>query len=256
MKITTKNPIDGSDLFWIDNSFAKNNQPGLNFEVLQKKHSLKYILNRGCGVLDAGAHIGDYGIPLAHALKNLNREDIIVYCIDPCPEKCQYMLDVIKLNKLSNIKVLNWGLSDDKSHYSICKQGRGGKESQGANSGTWQYKQDPKGSQFTTLDDLYDQNLIGPISFFWLDVQWMEINVLKGGIKYLSKYKPYILMEYWPVDSYLEDGVSVNHTARGTVCQLRQDPIFLDFFKISSIKIHEDQDPNFHDILLRFSDSN
>jgi len=252
MKINTKNPIDDSDFFWIDNSFLKNNQPGLNFETLQKKHSLKYILNKGYGVLDAGSHIGDYGIPLAHALRNLNREDIMVYCIDPCSKKCQYMLDVIKLNKLSNIKVLNYGLSDNKSHYSICKQGRGGEESQGVNSGAWQYKPDPNGSQFTTLDDLYDQNLIGPIGFFWLDAQWMEINVLKGGIKYLSKYKPYILMEYWPVYSYLKDGVSVNLTDRGTVAQLQKDPIFQDFFKKISIEIDEHQDPSFHDILLKF----
>jgi len=256
MKINAKNPIDGSDLFWIDNSFSKNNFPGLDFEPLQKKHSLKYILDKGRGVVDAGAHIGDYGIPLAHALRNLNREDITVYCIDPCQEKCQSIRDVIKLNKLSNIKVLNYGLSNDTSHYSVCEQGRGGRKSQGINTGAWQYKPDPNGTEFTTLDNLYDQNLIGPIGFFWLDAQWMEINVLRGGIKYLSKYKPYILMEYWPVWSYLEDGVSVDKTGRGTLAQLRKDSIFQDFFKKCNLEIHQHQDPNFHDILLRFNNNN
>ena len=252
MKIKTKNPIDNSDFFWIDNNFSKSNKPGLDFETLQKKSSLKYILEKGYGVLDAGSHIGDYGIPLAHALRNLNREDIMVYCIDPCPKKCQYMIDVIELNELSNIKVLNYGLSDDTLHYSVCQKGKGGQKSQGDNSGSWQYKPDPDGSQFTTLDSLYNQNLIGPIGFFWLDAQWMEINILKGGVKYLSKYKPYILMEYWPVYSYLEDGVSVNETRRGSVAELSQDSDFKNFFKTSGMKIRKDQDSNFHDILLTY----
>ena len=74
--------------YHLRNDFSKNNWPNPAHQEKQKKFSLKYVLEKGKGVLDIGAHLGDFGISLAIALKNLNRTDIKVYCIEPTYEKC------------------------------------------------------------------------------------------------------------------------------------------------------------------------
>ena len=91
------NPIDNSPMIWINNEFAKNNLPSPNHQLKQKKNSLKYILESNKNVLDAGAHIGDYGLCLACALRNLNKNNIIVYCIEPSEEKCNFMKKICEL---------------------------------------------------------------------------------------------------------------------------------------------------------------
>ena len=128
--IVIPNPIDSNtSMLWLDNDFTKNNSPGPSFQKEQKKEVLKYILEKGKGVIDCGAHIGDFGICLAVILKTLKRNDIIVYCIEPSKEKCNFMKKVCKLNNLdeTNIKIINCGLSDKIGKYSIGSKQRDGK---------------------------------------------------------------------------------------------------------------------------------
>jgi len=145
MKIETINPIDKSKILWFDNEFTQNNRPELDHSSVQKEESFKYIIEKGKNVLDSGAHIGDYGVPLAHALRNAGREDITVYCIDPDEQKCEFISSVCELNNLKNVKVLNYGLSDKLSKYVVSEKGRGGKNDKRVlplkNTGAWQYKE-------------------------------------------------------------------------------------------------------------------
>lgn len=53
-------------------------------------------------------------IPIAHALKIKNRSDIIVYALDPSPEKCKYIKFLADINNLTNVKVICCGLSSEK----------------------------------------------------------------------------------------------------------------------------------------------
>ena len=240
--ITIKNPIDGTDMLWINNEFTKNNWPGPHFQVEQKKESLKYILERGRGVLDIGAHIGDYSIPLALALKNKSREDIIVYAIDPSPDKCNFMKEVTKLNGLNNIKVICKGVSDKIGKYSISNISDGASADSGApdgeyNSGWSEWKPDKNGMLFTTLDKLYKEGEIGEIGFFWLDAELMEPLILRGGREYLTTFKPYILMEY--------------HSHKFDDTSLEDNKTFINIFEECGIKISDKQN-NFDDILLEF----
>ena len=162
--IVIKNPIDSNvSMQWLDNTFTRNNWPDPPFQKQQKKEALKYILEKGKGVIDCGAHIGDFGVCLAVMLKALKRSDIVVYCIDPSEEKCNFMKQVCKLNNLddTNIKIINCGLSDKIGKYSI-----GTKKECGSNTGGWQWIEDNDGVPFTTLDQLYKDNIIGEIGFF------------------------------------------------------------------------------------------
>ena len=251
--VNIKNPIDDSNLKWHYSVFTKNNRPDPLYQGVQKRNSFKYVLEKGRNVIDTGAHIGDYGICLALALKNIGREDIIVYCIEPTLSKCKFMEEICKLNKLNNIKIICKGLSDKVGKFSVKQYGfGGGSKVNGTNTGAWQWTPDENGIEFTTLDILYEQGIVDNIGFLWLDAQWMEPQVLKGGEKLLKMCKPYILMEYWPIYEYCEDMVSVKKSGRGNRNQLSNDKIFKEIFENYNIKISNKGHFEFDDILLEF----
>ena len=270
------NPMDGRNMYWYANEFTANNWPDVGYQMEQKKESLKYVLEQGVGVLDLGSHIGDYGIPLAMALKNMGRNDIKVYCVDPSPSKCAFMRKVCDVNSLTedNIKVVCTGVSDNIGRYSVTKLGEGGTDQQlnnqltigkiypeidkehplrecvvESNSGAWQWIPDEKGQEFTTLDIMRKEGIIGDIGFFWLDAQWMEEEVLRGGKEFLTKNKPLILMEYYPVQSYCDDNVSVEKSVVGTREQLIEDTTFTKLFGELGITIST-EGSELDDILL------
>ena len=251
--IQISNPIDGKPMFWFNNDFTVNNWPGPEHQAQQKRESLKYILEKGKGVLDIGAHIGDFGLCMAKALKNLNRTDIMVYCIEPTKSKCEFMEEVKKANELENVTIICKGLADKVGRFSVKRHGFAGLDNLGRNTGGWQWTKDENGVEFTTLDYLYNNKMIGAIGFFWLDAQWSEEIILKGGKNYLSKFKPYILMEYWPCIEYHQDNESVMHTVEGSREDLLNDKSFKKIFSENKITV-SNKGREFDDILLEFYD--
>ena len=204
-------------------------------------------------MLDIGAHIGDFGLCMAKALKNLNRSDIMVYCIEPAKSKCDFMEEVKKVNELENVTIICKGLSDKVGRFSVKRHGFAGLDNLGRNTGGWQWTKDENGIEFTTLDHLYSNKMIDAISFFWLDAQWSEELILKGGKTYLSKFKPYILMEYWPCIEYHHDNESVMHTVEGSRQDLLNDNTFKKIFSENKITV-SNKGMEFDDILLEFYD--
>lgn len=224
--IIINNPIiDNINMLWIENEFTENNYPNPFHQHEQKKESLKYIIEKNQNVIDVGAHIGDYGLCLAHALSNIKMNNIIVYCIDPSIEKCNFMKKIKDLNNLENIKIICKGLTDkDNIKYNV----NDGIIEVGKNTGGWQWIEDKNGLSFTTLDNLYSQGLIDNIGFMWLDAQWNEDKILKGGLNTLQKFKPYIFMEYDIPTLYNKDNVSVEKTRKGSPNELKEDVKFKD----------------------------
>lgn len=251
--VVINNPIDPKNkMLWLNNTFTKNNFPGPDFQKDQKRNALKYILEKGKGVIDCGAHIGDFGVCLAVALKELKRSDIVVYCIDPSIEKCNFMKQVCELNNLNetNIKVLNFGLSDKIGKYSIGSKHRDGDGTKPSNTGGWQWIEDKNGIEFKTLDHLYNEKIIDEIGFFWMDAQWMEYNIITGGSLFLNKCKPYILMEYAPETELYSNGI-VKKYHYGSKNELANDKKFQELFKTVGIKI-SNKGNELSDILLEF----
>lgn len=248
--IEINNPIDNEPMLWYNNEFTINNWPDPNFQKKQKHHSLKYVLKKGLGVIDTCAHIGDYGLPLAKALINLNRGDIIVYCIEPTPSKCEFMENVKTINNLYNVKIICKGLYDKIGTFSVPNFGFAG-TNKGKNTGALQWTPDKNGLEFTTLDHLYKSKEIGEIGFLWLDAQWSEEYILRGAKKYLRTCKPYILMEYWPVTKYHSDGKTILNAAPGNKTKLLNDKVFKKIFQENDIFISNEKN-EFDYILLEF----
>lgn len=251
--VSIRNPIDNRKMLWYDNVFTRENWPGVSFQARQKQCSLPIVLEQGRGVLDIGAHIGDYGIPLAHALRSMGNTNIMVYCIDPSPAKCDFMEDVKQLNGLTNVKIICAGIADKPGKYSITTKGINSVNNNPSdkNTGKWQWIPDPNGINFTTLDALYGSGQIGDIGFFWLDAQWSEHLVLRGGENMLTKCRPKILMEYTPPDEMCDDNISVNKWRTGTPKMLLNDPQFEDVFLRQPLRVCEGMG-HFEDILLEY----
>lgn len=237
--ITIKNPIDNSDLLWFENTFTNSNFPGPNYSQQDKKRALNVILRRGVGVLDTGAHIGDFGICLAKCLMNLGRSDIKVYCIDPCPRKCDFMKKMKTLNQITNLSIICNGLCDKhgkKFKKILCAGERIN------NTGSWNYVEDEEGENtFTSLDHLFSTGKIGKIGFFWLDAEGSELQILQGAKKLLSTCKPVIWMEN-AVRERVEksnNGAEVAIQKFRNPLELKNDQQFASLFQELGIKIDE-----------------
>ena len=103
------------ELYWINDIFTKNNIPSnISWDYEIKKDIIKKAINLdlNTAIIDCGAHIGDGLIPIAHALKNIGRDDITVIGIEPSIYKCKFINYLIKLNKLDNVLIINAALSD------------------------------------------------------------------------------------------------------------------------------------------------
>jgi FkbM family methyltransferase len=248
--IVVVNPIDDSPLLWVDNDFTKANWPNPGHQAKQKKNSLHYVIKKNKNVIDTGAHIGDYGICLACALRNLNLNHIIVYCIEPTIEKCNFMKEICKLNNIEkNVKIICTGLSNKIGYYSVKKIQ---KDLWNTNTGGWQWTPDNEGILFTTLDNLWNMNIIENIGFCWLDCQWMEHEVLEGGFKMLQHYKPYILMEYWNYKKASDNiHIDLSTISEGTLEDLYNDESYMKILNKLGLQV-VNTNGIFNDFLLEF----
>lgn len=198
---TNTNTNTNKDIIWqkLDTEFMKNNWPNtFDFDYPIKEDIIKHAITlpQNSCIIDCGSHIGDGSIPIAHALKYHNREDIIVYAIDPSKFKCNFIEFIKQKNNLNNLIVLNYGLSNVNSKYKTSMQS-------GNNTGAWQWSiSDSDGNDdynintFIKLDDLIKNNIIKHIiGIIHFDLEGMEKEALEGGLETIEKYKPYMSIE-------------------------------------------------------------
>ena len=219
------NPLDNSLLVWENSNFTRSNWPDPYYDIEEKQFIFeKCKFNKlNHGIIDVGAHIGDLAIPLALALSNIGRSDIIVYAIDPSKEKCDFIEKMAKINSIKNIKVLNYGLSDSEQimgHDQIDLNSEItdrwlnfnlDEVNNLTNTGGQQWKKievncvddenkykttyDDEKSMFVTADSLFKKKEIGPIGIYHIDVEGHEIELLKGSKKLINEFKPLLFIE-------------------------------------------------------------
>lgn len=194
------NPIDHSPIVWEDSIYTKANWPGLDYDVGEKRAIFKLAKNlpKGMGVIDVGAHIGDLAISLAKALTNIGRTDVIVYAIDPSGVKCDFMRKMISANNLTNVRVINTGLSS--SEKTLGHNFAGNDNNTGGTR--WSEGDGKESISFLPADALMERGLLGPIGLYHIDVEGFEVDALRGSKNLLQKYKPIILLESWVADNW------------------------------------------------------
>ena len=187
-----KNPLDNSDMIWEYSEFTQKNWPDPDYDIQEKQkiYEMSKKNKFGYGVIDVGAHIGDLAIPLAMALSNTGRSDIIIYAIDPTKEKCDFMKKIVDKNKITNIVIIHAGLSDKKEyleHKPVSDNNTG--------ATIWDINSDTDNNLFVTLDSLFLNGVIGPIGLYHIDVEGHEEKVLIGSRQVINKFNPIVCIE-------------------------------------------------------------
>lgn len=167
------------------------------YRLRTESESVKFLLDqrlKGDTVIDIGANKGIYTYWMS---KKTGKEGRVI-SFEPQPELETFLNDVKKSFNLSNVSIVNKGLSDTAGKFRMYrkKPGAGGAKlaQQGEviseNEGLREVE-----VSVTTLDDYVKEKNIDNISFIKCDVEGHELSVFKGGEKILRANMPTLLFE-------------------------------------------------------------
>ena len=182
----------------IDSPISKAFRTRDNHEIIFRKVNTYLINNdiiqKNKNIIDLGAWIGDNSIPWA---KNING---MVYAIDPSPTNIRFIESTCKLNGISNVKCLEYAISNKKEIVSTNDSINHCSFVYGVSGDTGATKCDA-----VSLDYLYDSKEIENIGYIHLDVEGMEYRILQGSSNILDIYNPIITFEqHLDIDNYEE----------------------------------------------------
>ena len=149
--------------------------------ILRRLVSLKSVC------VDAGAHIGYYGLTLS----TIVGQEGTVLCFEPNPRTFPFLQRNIALNKRANISAIQEALGDTESILHIS----GGDVRLGW-SRVSENGQVPV--QCVTLDGEVERAGLTRVDFIKIDVEGYEPKVLAGASKTILRFHPTIMMEINP----------------------------------------------------------
>ena len=135
-------------------------------------------------IIDIGSYIGDNSIVWSKFLKNSGK----VFAIDPYDKNLDFGKMVADINSISNIEFIEAACSDE-----VGKDLRYGGSLDHVTFKE-EINQFQKIIKADTLDNLIKQN-INKITLLHVDVEGLELEVLKGAKKIIEKSKPTITFE-------------------------------------------------------------
>ena len=168
-------------------TFQVNNQLWENESIEEFYKNIS--LNEKFNIVDIGAQSGLYTL-FAKFLPNST-----FYSFEPFPPTFALLNENIELNKITNVKTFNLGISNKKEKIILnsCIN-HNGLHTMGQ---TPMRFSDIKPIQVDvdTLDNLfYEKNI--PVHFIKIDTEGWEYNILLGGINTIKTYKPIIQLEW------------------------------------------------------------
>lgn len=149
--------------------------------------------------IDIGANTGSYSLlPIAN-------DNINCYAFEPNPVAFDILSENVELNQLMDkVKLFNNGIWSENKMLDLkipVDKIDSGLSTFGNNPSRFKY--DNKAGEFTThsvecftLDSFIKENNIDGVDAIKIDTEGAELDILKGGIETLKKYKPLLLMEY------------------------------------------------------------
>jgi len=160
-------------------------------------------------VADIGANIGLTAILFSSLAKK-------TFAFEPSPSTYRFLSKNLALNKINNVETINCGLGEEKQTLSItfAKTNRSG----GFVSNKFRIETGHVTEEIQI--DFIDNFFLGKKelpTFIKIDVEGFELDVIKGGLKFLQANQPIVVME-------------MNHFCLG-VLQRITIPDFLDFMR-------------------------
>jgi FkbM family methyltransferase len=140
-------------------------------------------------MFDIGANIGWYSIGIAKQEKNIN-----VYSFEPILKIFKNLKTNLKLNKLHNVKIFNYGFYNENKKLDFYYYPNGsGYSSNIPFPGKEGFEKVQ--CELLVLDEFVNKNEIHKIDFIKCDVEGAELFVFQGGVKVIERFKPIILTE-------------------------------------------------------------
>lgn len=160
-----------------------------------EKEEVEFVcssLKKGDVFLDIGAHIGYFSVAVSPIVGNIGQ----VHSFEPTPGTFSKLKANIEANKLSNVKLNNLGLSNEKTTLQIHH-----------NSKNEAFNSIAKGDEFfdmsteiecVQLDDYWKNQMnSSQVDFIKIDVEGWEVFVFEGAREMLSApNRPAILLEF------------------------------------------------------------
>lgn len=170
-----------------------------NFYEVEMLEDIKNRVGRDKTIVDIGANIGNHSVFLAKIC-----DAKMVYSFEPQPKVFKMLSDNIKLNKLDNVVLYNMGAGSVKNKADLGNIDN-------FNLGMTKLTLSEEGSiDINTLDNV----LIGKtnkIDLIKIDVEGMEIEVLKGATEVIKRDHPILYVEaatqveYQLINEFLSD---------------------------------------------------
>lgn len=154
-----------------------------------------YLVNREMVAIEIGAHIGSHTVPLSRLVKRL-------WVFEPQRRIFQALCANLALNEIDNVHALPFAIGDQNATI-ICPQSRWDEP---ANTGGVSMLNPKTGEEIEmkTLDSLRIN-----AGFVKVDVEDMELNVLKGAQKFIERNRPVFYLEangtHAPIIEHLKD---------------------------------------------------
>ena len=154
---------------------------GLFFEAMELEE-LRKIVRPGARVVDVGANTGNHTVFFAGPMKAAS-----VTPFEPLPAAADALRASVLRNGLKNVDLsqLGVGIADKPGRARLVFSTRGG-------LGATSLEPDPAGEiGVATLDSM----ISGPVDFFKIDVEGMEMSVLAGSQRLIAQSRPLIFIE-------------------------------------------------------------
>jgi len=146
-------------------------------------------------IIDGGANIGFFSIPVAQRVKEKNTR---IISFEPQKELFYALGGTIALNELSNVYLHNLGIGDCNFIAQISDVDYSDKTDFGmVTISKKEEKTEPPYLRYRTAEVItIDSMDLSRLDFLKLDVEGFECEALRGAINTIKKYKPWIWIEY------------------------------------------------------------
>lgn len=171
-------------------ALIKTGRPHIEAE-LQNILKIVETLPKNCVVVDAGANIGLVAIPVAHAIRH---KGSVVHAFEVQRMMSYALCGGAALNDLENLFVHQRGLGAGKTVLKVPRVDYGVPQDFGMLSLVEQGKISAYDSVEITAVDLLG---LPRLDFLKVDVEGMEVDVLKGARRTLEAYLPWVWVEHW-----------------------------------------------------------
>lgn len=186
---------DGSLMTWNLRDVAEGRAVWLGIWDDVIRDAIFARLAPGAVILDVGANVGAWTVPMARRLNADGR----VYAFEPVPANRGRLERAVTANALHNVTISPFALGDSSRNVDMWLRSA----LTGADSGTAAVV--PTGTGHLTismcpLDDWAAQEGLERLDFIKLDVEGAEFFVLAGAEQVLARFRPLILAEfdeYW-----------------------------------------------------------